>query len=427
MKVQNIIETTVQKQKSLLNNTLDNTLAGSQFTTLLKQHSHSSHNHDTDAYVSGPDGNLMPLGKLTQGNNSVAKLLLSHPELKSSTWSIVHNAVNKDKPYQQIPEGTAIYYNPRTHELHWQTEPGSQPSETRNNLSGISNKQAKLQPYSSINSDQTVNQINLGQLNATNPTVAHLLMQHNDFKATRWQIIHSDINKDKAYTRIPDGSSIFINARTHELSWSTPENPSQVKLAQETGSLSEKALMLSRKLDEAVKPYMGKAYKDIDCYTLVVNGLKNLGVKYRGQGSLSRELLNMAQTEGRALNAYFTGEGITQAMGKKIYTRAINRVEDISRQSQTIYQEMKKLMQKGDLLSFSLETKGHTGVISQNQDQWTYINSGRLDNSIRDNAPRHGVGEESLLEEISNWIKLAQKRNESLQITVGRLNHEKFA
>ena len=426
MKVQNIIEPGVQEQKSPANNTLENTIAGNHFTALLRQHSHISQNHDTDLHAFGLDDSLMPLGKLTQDNNNVAKLLLTHPELKSSTWSIVHNAVNKHKPYQQIPEGTAIFYNPRTRELHWQAEPGTQLTETRNNLSGISNQQAKVQPYASANSDQSANNINLGQVNATNPTVAHLLMQHKDYKATRWQIIHSDINKDKAYTRIPDGSSVFINARTSELSWSSPENPNQVKMAQETGSVSEKALMLSRKLDEAVKPYMGKAYKDIDCYTLVVNGLKNLGVKYRGQGSLSRELLNMAQAEGRALNAYFTGEGITQAMGKKIYTRAINRVDNITRQSNLIYQEMKKLMQKGDLLSFSLETKGHTGVISQNQNQWTYINSGRLDNSIRDNAPRHGVGEESLLEEISNWIKLAQKRNESLQITVGRLNHDKF-
>ena len=35
---------------------------------------------------------------------------------------------------------------------------------------------------------------------------------------------------------------------------------------------------------------------------------------YQGEGSLSRQLLQMARAEGRADNAYFTGEGITQAM-----------------------------------------------------------------------------------------------------------------
>ncbi len=76
---------------------------------------------------------------------------------------------------------------------------------------------------------------------------------------------------------------------------------------------------------------------------------------------------------------------------------------------------MQNLMKKGDILSFSLETRGHTGIISQNEKQWTYINSGRLDHSISQNAPRHSVGEETLLSKINNWIKLAHKRNEALQ------------
>ncbi len=140
-----------------------------------------------------------------------------------------------------------------------------------------------------------------------------------------------------------------------------------------------------------------------------------MGVRYRGQDSLSKELLLMAQTEGRANNAYFTGEGITEAMGEKVYTHAITRVNNIDQQSRAIFQEMQNLMKKGDILSFSLETRGHTGITSQNEKQWTYIKSGRLDHSISQNAPRHSVGEETLLSKINNWIKLAHKRNEALQ------------
>jgi len=62
-----------------------------------------------------------------------------------------------------------------------------------------------------------------------------------------------------------------------------------------------------------------------------------MGVRYRGQDSLSKELLLMAQTEGRADNAYFTGEGITEAMGEKVYTHAITRVNNIDQQSRAIF------------------------------------------------------------------------------------------
>ena len=185
--------------------------------------------------------------------------------------------------------------------------------------------------------------------------------------------------------------------------------------------------MLSNKLDDAVKPFMGTPYKNLDCYTLVVNGLENMGIEYRGKNGLRAQLLQMARAESRVKNAYFTGEGITQAMGKKVYTKAVFKVNDINQQSKDIYQEMKNLMQKGDILSFSLGSKGHTGIISQHQEQWTYINSGRLDHSINKNSPKHGVGEENLLDEISNWIKLSQRRKEPLQITIGRVDSNKLA
>lgn len=264
---------------------------------------------------------------------------------------------------------------------------------TNSSLSGSSDFASQLHKLSSMsqktdtNSSHSVqheqdNSIKLGSLSGKNTTVAQLLLANPQLKASTWSIIHNPI---------PDNNRI-----------------------------------LSKKLDDAVKPFMGTDYKDIDCYTLVVNGLKNMGVRYSGQDSLSKQLIHRAHIEGLANNAYFTGEGITEAMGKKIYTHSISRVSNIEQQSKDIFKEMQGLMKKGDILSFSLQTKGHTGVISQNQKQWTYINSGRLDHSISQNSPRHGIGEETLLSEINNWIKLAHKRNESLQITIGRLDTQKF-
>lgn len=349
------------------------------------------------------------LGSLSGKNTTVAQLLLANPQLKANTWSIIHNPVNSNKAFHQIPLGKEIYYNQQTQEISW---PEQKPiSQTAGSITSLSNM-----PHSDAQ------KLVLGQINSINPTISNLLSQHSDLKAQRWDIIHDTINRNKAFTRIPSGSTVYFDANTRELSWDAPKN-----YVTTSSPGSDNNRILSKKLDDAVKPFMGTDYKHIDCYTLVVNGLKNMGVRYNGQDSLSKQLLHMAHVKGRANNAYFTGEGITEAMGKKVYTHSITQVNNIEQESKAIFKEMQSLMKKGDILSFSLETRGHTGIISQNNKQWTYINSGRLDHSISQNAPRHGVGEETLLNEINNWVKLAHKRNESLQITVGRLDTQKFA
>ena len=406
------------------------------------------------AYPKSPEPNKIKLGTLSGDNKTVAQLLLANPELKAKTWSIIHNPINQNKAFHQISAGKEIFYNPKTQELHWSKLSSSENNSHENNTPGFDSVARAVFSASSL-PDTTLSpasgsaqKIMLGQINQENPTISNLLSQQSDFKAQRWDIIHSKINQNKAFTKIPGGTMIYIDSKTKELSWNKPLPGKDLKTVSsitDNKVISNKVIsnkvvtsssvinstdnnaILARKLDDAVKPFMGTEYKHLDCYTLVVNGLENMGIQYRGKGSLSRQLLQRAQVDGRADNAYFTGEGITEALGDKVYTRAITHVNNIAQQSKDIFQEMKNLMKKGDILSFSLQTKGHTGVISQNKEQWTYINSGRLDNSISTNAPRHGVGEETLLNEINNWVKLAQQRKESLQITVGRLDKQKFA
>jgi len=363
------------------------------------------------------------LGTLNNKNSTVAHLLLKNPELKAKTWSIIHNTANKNKAFNQIPAGSQIYYNHNTGAISW-----NQSSNIQTPLTPNTSQQVQLTKNNSPMTPQVINQsaatkttsqpVLLGKLSKQTPTVSELLAHNNDFNAQRWNIIYSDINKNKAFTNIPKGSAIYIDSQTKELSWAGSVNKP---------SVSDNSRIMASKLDEAVKPFMGSAYKSIDCYTLVVNGLENMGIHYRGKDSLSRQLRQMARSEGRADNAYFTGEGITQAIGNKVYSKAIAQTDNIQQQSQDIFHEIKSLMQKGDILSFSTQSKGHTGIISQNQDQWTFINSGRLDHSINKNSPKKGVGEETLFDEINNWIKLAQERREPLQITIGRLDSRKLA
>lgn len=358
------------------------------------------------------------LGSLSSKNTTVAQLLLNNPELKAKTWAIIHDPVNQNKAFNQIAAGKAIYYNPKTQELHWSDSKA--PQLTNHALIGSELAMRSTIQTKQFSPSETGDRVVLGQINQANPTISNLLSQKSDYKTQRWTIIHSEVNKNKEFTKIPTDTTIYIDKKTKELSW---KHNSQNNIAEQ----NNKKNILAQKLDDAVKPFMGTEYKNLDCYTLVVNGLENMGIRYRGKGSISSQLLQRAQLDGRSSHAYFTGEGLTEALGNKVYTKAITQIDNISQQSQSVFQEMKSLMKKGDILSFSLETRGHTGIISHNKEQWTYINSGRMDHSITNNVPRHGVGEESLLSEINNWIKLAQKNNEALKITVGRLDRQKFA
>lgn len=406
MQVQNITN-----RQSLAPGTGTSTVSGhTDFARQLDKHSQLSQKSDTHSTDSLPaeSDNIISLGALSGKKTTVAQLLLANPQLKADTWAIIHHAINKDKNFHQISAGKEIFYQPQTQEISWSDK----------------HRLTRAEPFAAMVNNETLFAAHkrvLGQINNDNPTVSNLLSQQSDLKSQRWNIIHDPVNQNKAFTRIPGGSTVYFDPRTGELSWDLSAPPIR-KAAQVSGN----DYKLRQKLDDAVKPFMGSDYKDIDCYTLLVNGLKNMGVRYRGQDSLSRQLLQRAQSEGRAENAYFTGEGISEALGKKVYTHAITKVNNIDQQSRAIFQEMQNIMKKGDILSFSLASSGHTGVISQSRKQWTYINSGRLDHSINPNAPEQGVGEETLLSEINNWLKRAHRRNEALQITIGRLDTQKL-
>lgn len=96
------------------------------------------------------------------------------------------------------------------------------------NLAKISQEKAELS-YSSFSPGQALFKDNkllqLGIISSAQPTVSHLLVNHPEYGGNCWEIIHSDLNKDKAYTRIPDGTTIYIDPESKEISWDrTPVN-----------------------------------------------------------------------------------------------------------------------------------------------------------------------------------------------------------
>jgi hypothetical protein len=63
------------------------------------------------------------------------------------------------------------------------------------------------------------NLIKLGNISPTQPTVSHLSINHPEYAQECWKIIHSDLNKDKPYTRIPDGTKIYLEPESKEIIW----------------------------------------------------------------------------------------------------------------------------------------------------------------------------------------------------------------
>lgn len=289
----------------------------------------------------------------------------------------------------------------------------------------------------------------LGEISRSHPTVSHLLIDHPDYQKTCWKIIHSEQNRDKPFRKIGEGTKIYIDEGDGNLSWngvtekkveakrSIPEisaatkqmdsvHPERNSTDLQTSVVSSKPDSFSGRLVAAVKQNLGMKYDQINCYELIVQGLRQLGYRYGGHGGLKETLINMAESKGEAINTYFSGEGLIESSGTTDFVKSFEIFSDYKNKANEIMKEISTLIQPGQILSFSTPSRGHTGIISSKGDQWTYVNSGRLDNSIDASAIRRGVGEETLVSEILNWVKLAGRKKEPLVLTIGRLDETKL-
>jgi len=269
--------------------------------------------------------------------------------------------------------------------------------------------------------------VTLGAINKDTPTVSHLLVKHPQFKKNCWRIIHAKINQNKAFNKIKPGETIFIDPATKEITWGKQHVPNPSQVAGKSNQLLDKPNeILSTQLSDAVKSYIGTSYNKVDCYELVVNGIKSLGYQYYGQEGIQKSLMEMAVNDKLPVNAYLTGEGLTEKTGKIMASRSYKKIDNPARISRKFINEIKPLIKEGRILSFSTLTKGHTGVISKQKNKWTFINSGLMDNSVKKTVNTNEVGEEFLTDEIKNWFALAKKHKEPLKITIGSLDKKKL-
>jgi hypothetical protein len=357
------------------------------------------------------------IGNLSEQNPSVSNLLIKHPIYGKDCWKIIHSPINRDKPFRNIGKGASVYVDPKSHEITWQNElkdvfqaspDGPKPFEAKN--------------------DQ---EVFLGTLSKTKPTVSHLLIQHPAYGKDCWNILSDDLNRSKHFNTIPKDTPVYLNTTTREITWGgqipfhetnppiTP--PAQLVLKAQIPESDS----FSRKLVSAIKPYIGTSYRKINCFELLVHGLEEMGIQYRGPGGLGSRLIRRAMQNNLPENYYLSGEGLIETTGSLVYAKSISKIRRSGAEASELYKEIEPLLKEGQILSFSTPSRGHTGVVSRREDHWTYINSGNMDHQISGRTKK-GVGEESLEPEIRNWFRLAAGSGETLSVTIGRLNEGKL-
>ncbi len=380
----------------------------------------------------GPD-NLVFLGAVSSETPTVSDLLIHHPAFKRDPWSIIHAEPNQGKPFRRMRPGTRVYLNPQSHELLWTSgdpKSNSLPAGQAEKALGVKHLLALAGSGPLPHSKEP---ILLGTISSETPTVSDLLIKHPDYKKDPWSIIHAEANQGKPFTRMPIGTQVSLDPETSELTWGEQiekENNTKVASAiagsEEVTNSGPEDDRLSEALVKAVEPLLGSPYQRLNCYEMVVAGLKNLGIRYGGRGGLAEKLVRMAAAKGLPTNAYFNGEGLVAVSGQQVYSKTLPKVINLDKQAEKLYQEMEPLLRRGFILSFSTPTRGHTGIVSRKDELWTYINSGNMDHTVKGGMVAKGVGEELLKDELKNWLQLAAERKEPLQITLGRIQEAKI-
>ena len=398
-------------------------IGNEEFARLLRNNVSTIKNNDqkTDsaenvAQTKQVDSHVIELGRISRETPTVSHIIKNHPEYAQKCWDIIFSSANRGKQFTKMQEGTVVAMKANSNELLW----GRELSMEKERILVASQQNRQHIPQAPIAEDDHVV---VGTITKDNPTVSHLFQANAGFDKTFWEIIHAPANKDKAYTSLRPGTEVVLNRNTGELSFKRHSAKTNIQVAATKKPYHQPidATMHQPSLADAVKPYIGTPYNKIDCYGLIVRGLQNQGFQYRGHGGIREKLEALAAKNGLPSNAYFNGEGLVNKAGTKIYSKSMLHISNTKNQTEQVYADMKPYLQEGLILSFSTPTQGHTGVVSRQGDDWTYINSGVIDNEI---APVHiskGVGEEFLKAELKNWMVLAADKKESLTVTIGQV------
>jgi hypothetical protein len=360
---------------------------------------------------------FIEVGRISKETPTVSHILKKHPELSGKCWDIIYSSTNRGKDFTKMRDGTLVALKPGSHELVW----GEKLAALVNGTNAIHSENTTERTITKQGADQSMV---VGTISKENPTVSHLLQANPNFDRSFWNIIHAAVNADKKYTSLRPGTQVVVDTKTKELSFHKKASAGPAAYAAKiTGTEQGAGNVKIRQgtLADAVKPYIGTPYEEIDCYGLIVRGLQNQGIQYRGHGGIREKLKALAVRNGLPGNAYFSGEGLVEKAGIKVYSKELDHVSGSREKTDEIYSEMMPFLREGFILSFSTPTQGHTGIVARHGEEWTYINSGVIDNQVTPLNLSKGVGEEFLKAELNNWLVLAAKKKEPLVVTLGHV------
>ncbi len=367
------------------------------------------------------ENQIVKLGVIDKNTPTISNLLHQNKRFKDETWNIIFSATNRGKHFRDIRAGSEVTLNLSNNEISWH-RPSRKPV-----IPASAWKEQKL----------TANGlVIIGKISRETPTVSNLLRRSKIYHDEAWNIILSNINSDKPFNTIRPGTTIAINPQTFELSFirhplhsaanNTISSAAQEHLSTAVNNFFASNKNISQKLVDEIRPYIGRPYSEINCYGLVVRGLKGLGVQYGGAGGLREALEKMARAQGKPLNSYQNGEGLIKAAGKTTFVKTFNHIQHPERLAEQTFNGLEKSLRQGMILSFSTPSRGHTGVVARDNGEWSYLNSGLIDHQLDQGRTSMRVGEESLEKEIDNWFKLAKNSNEPLEINLGMLDKNKL-
>lgn len=168
------------------------------------------------------------LGVLDKAHPTVSHVITSNHIIDGNSWDIIDAAINKDKPYATLPEGTIVEIDPDTLELHFALPSQSsgnssplpenaQPAAAPQQLSKLDILKIRLQ-----NLAHEGKPVLLGTVSNSQPTVSQILKSNRHVQNLYKEIVFSDTNRNKPYRNLQPGTKVCIDPVTLELIFEKP-------------------------------------------------------------------------------------------------------------------------------------------------------------------------------------------------------------
>jgi len=173
---------------------------------------------------------------------------------------------------------------------------------------------------------------------------------------------------------------------------------------------------ITKPVKNTVLQNLRNRYKNTDCLEFLANLLEDNGIAYFGKNGMANRLIGQARSQGKNLNAYLTGEGLTQELSSQPITVSLKK--DHKGDFEQVWRQIQPHIQAGSILSFSSKSFGHTGLVDRVDNRWVYFNA----SGAVGKPETYRVKAEVLKPEVKSWFDRAKKQETFLNITIGAID-----